>query len=181
MNLQILERASGARILCAITFHFVAARVGYLAEVMRSLSEFTVAAMDVVIVTNSFREEELAQLRRLCAETLAGKNGTVRSYEGLAHPFDLAWCHKAIIADEFAAGNHGRYSHFIYLEDDIRLSFANFCYFLEFREALRGFGLLPSFVREEWSAALGGFVASDAFWPVYVPFKQTFCSATRQW
>jgi hypothetical protein len=40
---------------------------------------------------------------------------------------------------------------------------------VEFRENLRSFGLLPSFVRVEYNAALGGFVASDAFWPIYVP------------
>jgi len=171
LNPLASERARAARILCAITFHFVGARIGFLAEVLRSLSEFPVAAMDVAIVTNTFRDEDLAPLRRLCAEIFSGKNATVRSYGDLAHPFNLAWCHKDIIASEFASGNNGRYTHFIYLEDDIRLSFANFCYFTEFREALRGFGLLPSFVRVEWSATLGGFVASDAFWPVYVPVQ----------
>jgi hypothetical protein len=42
---------------------------------------------------------------------------------------------------------------------------------LEYREILRSFGLLPAFVRVEYSAALDGFVASDAFWPVYVPVQ----------
>ena len=62
-------------------------------------------------------------------------------------------------------------THFIYLEDDIELSFANFCYFVEYREVLRSFGLLPAFIRVEYSAVLGGLVASDAFWPVYVPVQ----------
>jgi hypothetical protein len=130
-----------------------------------------IADMGVVIVTNTFSDEDLEQLRRLCSEILSGKSGSVRSYGNLAHPFDLTWCHKAIISEEFAAGNHGRYTHFIYLEDDIELSFANFCCFVEYREILRSFGLLPAFVRVEYSAALGGFVASDAFWPVYVPVQ----------
>ena len=59
----------------------------------------------------------------------------------------------------------------MYFEDDIRLSFENFCYFVEFREHLRRSGLLPAFVRMEYSSALTGFVASDAFWPVYVPVQ----------
>ena len=61
--------------------------------------------------------------------------------------------------------------HFIYSEDDIRLSFANFRYFVEFRERLRPIGLLPAFVRTEFSAAQSGLVASDAFSPVYVPVQ----------
>ena len=72
------------------------------------------------------------------------------------------------LAKEFAT-NDDHYTHFVYLEDDIRLSFENFGYFVEFREHLRRSGLLPAFVRMEYSSALTGFVASDAFWPVYVP------------
>jgi hypothetical protein len=160
-----------ARALCAITFHFSDTHLGFLAAVLRSLSEFPVAEMSVVIVTNTFSEEDLAQLRRLCSEMPSGKSASIRSCGDLPHPFDLTWCHKAIISEEFAAGNDGRYTHFIYLEDDIELSFANFCYFVEYREILRSSGLLPAFVRVEYSAALGGFVASDAFWPVCVPVQ----------
>jgi len=171
LNAEAWERARAARILGAITFHFSVARLGFLAAVLRSLSEFPVADMGVVIVTNTFRQEDLALLRRLCAEILSDKSFSIRSYGNLPHSFDLTWCHKAIISEEFAEGNHGRYTHFMYLEDDIQLGFTNFCYFVAYREALRSFGLLPSFVRVEYSAALGGFVASDAFWPVYVPVQ----------
>jgi hypothetical protein len=167
----VSEQACAARILGAITFHFDATRLGFLAEVLRSLAEFPVAARDVVIVTNTFREEDIVLLRRLCAEILSDKSASIRSFGDLRHPFDLTWSHKAIIAEEFAGGNHSQYTHFIYLEDDIRLSFANFCYFVEFREKLCNFGLLPSFVRVEYSTALTGFVASDAFWPIYVPVQ----------
>ena len=171
LNPVVRDRALAARVLCAITFHFADNHLGFLTAVLRSLSEFPVADLSVVIVTNTFREEDLAQLRRLCSEMPSGKTASIRRYGSLPHPFNLTWCHKAIISEEFAAGNHGRYTHFIYLEDDIELSFANFCYFVEYREVLRSFGLLPAFIRVEYSAALGGFVASDAFWPVYVPVQ----------
>jgi hypothetical protein len=163
------KRVNAARILAAISFHFDPARLIFLAEVLRSLSEFPVPTVEIAIVTNTLRQDQLTIIRRLAAEVLSGKSVSVRSYGDLAHPFDLTWCHKAIIAEEFAAGEHARYTHFIYLEDDIRLSFVNFCYFLEFREILRSFGLLPSFVRVEYSTNVEGFVASDAFWPIYVP------------
>lgn len=168
----ISERnAQAARILCAITFHFNRSRLGYLAEVLRSLAEYPVAAMDVIVVTNTLHKDELSLLNRLCRETLPQDEVSVRSYGDLADGWDLTWCHKTIIATEFVHENHGRYTHFIYLENDIRLSFLNFCYFVEYREALRGFGLLPSFVRVEYSKALGGFTGSDVFWPVYVPVQ----------
>jgi hypothetical protein len=165
------ELAHSARILAAITFHFSDTRLAVLTEVLRSLSEYPVEAMHVVIATNTFNDNELATLRRLCDETVTTGSCSVRSYGDLRHPFDLAWSHKAIIAREFVTENNGRYSHFIYLEDDIRLSFENFSYFVEFREKLRDFGLLPAFIRTEYSASLRGLVASDAFWPVYIPVQ----------
>jgi hypothetical protein len=166
-------RAREAHILCAVTFHFDSARLGFLAEVMRSLSAFPVAAMDLVVVTNTVREQDLTSLRGLCGDMPSGKSASIRSYGELDHPHYLTWCHEELIADEFVKGN--RYSHFIYLEDDILLNFANFCYFVEFREILRPFGLLPAFLRTEYSANLGTLVASDAFWPVYVPVQSHIC------
>jgi hypothetical protein len=163
------ELAHSARILAAITFHFSDTRLAVLTEVLRSLSEYPVEAMLIVIATNTFNDNELATLRRLCDETVTTGRCSVRSYGDLRHPFDLAWCHKAIIARDFVEENNGRYSHFVYLEDDIRLSFENFSYFVEFRAKLRDFGLLPAFIRTEYSASLRGLVASDAFWPVYIP------------
>ena len=169
MKSSFLERGCATRVLVAISFHFRSTRLIYLSEVLRSLSEFSVAAMHVVIVTNTSCQEDRALLSRLLDESLADKTGEVRSHPDLAHPFDLTWYHKPVISSDFIAKNSGTYTHFIYLEDDTRMTFPNLCYFLEYRELLRHFGLLPSFLRMEYSDSLGGFVASDAFWPVYVP------------
>jgi hypothetical protein len=157
-----------ARILCAISFHFVRARLEFLSEVLRSLAEFDVLTIDVNIFTNTTDAVELFLLQRLCSEILSGSHAEIRSFGTLEHPYDLTWCHKPIISKKFLDDRLG-YTHFIYLEDDIRLTFANFCYFDELRGRLLSTGLIPSFVRVEWSGALGGFVASDAFWPVYIP------------
>jgi hypothetical protein len=160
--------ARDARILVAITVHFNAVRLEYLAEVMRSLAEFPVAAMHVVLVTNTVDDQELAVLQRLCDEIFSGKTASIRSYEYLGHPHYLTWRHRKIVADEFIRGNDGHYTHFIYLEDDIRLSFVNFEYFVEYREKLRHAGLLPSFLRVEYNQVLNGFVGSDNRVPVDV-------------
>jgi hypothetical protein len=162
------QRAQSARVLVAISFHFDFTRLGFLGEVLRSLSEFAVAAIEVVVLTNVADAETIAPLQRLCHETL-GDLCQIRSYADLANPWDLTWRHKAIISDEFIDRDHGDFTHFIYLEGDIRLTFANFCYWLEFRDLLRPAGLLPAFVRMEYRAAVGGYAASDAFWPIYVP------------
>ena len=84
--------AHDARILVAITVHFNAARLHYLAEVLRSLAEYPVAAMHVILVTNTVRDDELTVLRGLCDEILVGKTASVRSYEypGASALFDLA-------------------------------------------------------------------------------------------
>jgi hypothetical protein len=162
--------AESARILVAISFHFDFTRLGFLGEVLRSLSEFPVAAIEVVVLTNVADAETIAPLRRLCLETL-GDLCNIRTEVDLASPWDLTWRHKVIIADEFIARNHGDFTHFVYLEGDIRLTFANFCYWLEFRDLLRPAGLLPAFVRMEYREATGGYTASDAFWPIYVPVQ----------
>ena len=45
------------------------------------------------------------------------------------------------------------YTHFIYVEDDILLSFDNFCYFVYYRKMLKRQKLIPSFQRIEYNDA----------------------------
>jgi hypothetical protein len=165
------ERVREARILCCITFHFVRTRLESLADVLEALADFPVAALDVVIVTNAIDDAEGSMLRRLTAEILDGGRATIHRVDDLAHPFDLAWRHKEVLAGRFLGAEGEGYTHFVYLEDDIRFTFENFRYFVEAREQLRDAGLLPAFVRAEWSHPAGGLVATDLFWPVYVPVQ----------
>jgi hypothetical protein len=146
-------------------------RLNFLAETIRSLAEFPVASLDVVVVTNAVQDDELRLLQRLCDEALAGQGVVVKSHDVSANPWDLTWRHKQIIKDEFVPPRENGHTHFVYLEGDIRLSFINFCYFVEFREKLRGHGMLPAFVRTEFYNNAIGFTASDAFWPVYAPLQ----------
>src|SRR5579862_2977077 len=120
-----------ARILCAITFHFLPQRLGFLSEVLRSLAEFDVAAIDVSIITNTTDSTDTNLLKRLCAESFPGHRAEIRSFGNLTHPYELTWCHKSLIAEQFLDQRYS-YTHFLYLEDDIRLSFSNFCYFNEY-------------------------------------------------
>lgn len=166
---SLLERAFSARLLVCITFFYRASRLCFLAQVLRSLSEFLVEEIEVIVLTNTDREEELKVIRRLCGEILSDNKYQIQSFSDLQDPKDLVWQHKAIIAAEFGPTSQNRHTHFIYLEDDIPLSITNFLYFVAYREKLRAARLLPAFVRTEYSTAMGGLVASDAFWSVYVP------------
>ena len=91
--------AESARILVAISFHFDFTRLGFLGEVLRSLSEFPVAAIEVVVLTNVADAETIAPLRRLCLEIL-GDLCSIRTEVDLAGAWALTWRHKAIISDE---------------------------------------------------------------------------------
>jgi hypothetical protein len=146
------------RILVAVTFHFRESRLQYLFQVIRSLSEFPVEVLDVVIVTNVDNDTSLNQIRDLCAplfkpfpvRPMAKKSVSIESHTGLSDPWFLPWCHKHLIVDSFL-GADSIYTHFIHIEDDILLSFDNFCYFLCYRELLKSKRLIPSFQRVEYN------------------------------
>jgi hypothetical protein len=167
----MIEHAQSSRLLSCITFRFRADRLVFLAETLRTLAEYPVASMDVVILTNYATEAGVGLIDQLAREIFPTNSTQVRTFDRFDDPYELAWCHKPIIAHEFLEGIQPRYTHFIYLEEDIGLTFTNYCYFLLFRERLRDFGLLPAFVRMDYSVAQSGFVATDSFWPVYVPLQ----------
>src|SRR5271165_2871921 len=62
------------------------------------------------------------------------------------HGFYLTWAHKALFGQ--ALSDPG-FSHFVYLEDDLRFTRESLAYWCRFREPLALFGLLPGFVRYE--------------------------------
>ena len=62
------------------------------------------------------------------------------------HGFYLTWGHVPILR---AAARGGRFSHLVYLEDDMRLTDAHLRYWSRYRRPLAEHGLLPGFVRYE--------------------------------
>lgn len=138
-------------ILVAITFHHVPKRVIYLLDVVRALADFPVRRIDIRVMINDVPDAEFDALHAVLAATLsANATVTLVRCRDLAHPFDLAWAHKRLIPDEFLA-EASPYSHFVYLEDDMRFGFRNFRYFVEHRPFLATHGLIPSFLRVEYS------------------------------
>lgn len=138
-------------LLVAITFHHVPKRVIYLLDVVRALADFPVRRIDIRVMINDVPDAEFDALHDVLAATLsANATVTLVRCRDLAHPFDLAWAHKRLIPDEFLAED-STHTHFVYLEDDMRFGYRNFRYFLEHRAFLASHGLIPSFLRVEYS------------------------------
>jgi hypothetical protein len=120
-NMIVPSSVTQANILVGITAHYNPPRIRYLTELLITLSQYQVNRIDVVVVTNTVVEAQLGVLTRLCQDTFPDGNATVQSYPNLLHPFDLGWMHKSLISDRLLSGDSD-YSHFIYSEDDIRLT-----------------------------------------------------------
>jgi hypothetical protein len=142
-----------ARILIAITFYYRAERLQFLCQVLQGLAEFPVELMKVVIITNA-NDREVLSIRRLCDILLAKE----KAYELEPVPsellernkFAMTWHHKTLIINPFLEGVE-KWTHFICLEDDIKISFRNFCYFMRYRGPLGKHGVIPSFIRVEYN------------------------------
>ncbi|AMA56724.1 hypothetical protein BCCGELA001_10980 [Bradyrhizobium sp. CCGE-LA001] len=118
-------------------------------------------ALDVVIITNADQDEDLKRIRDLSAplfrslparSALSTKSLSIESFPKLANPWLLPWSHKHLVSERFLSAESA-YTHFIYVEDDILLSFENFCYFTHYREMLKERRLIPSFQRIEYNDA----------------------------
>lgn len=147
--------------LVAITFHYDESRFCYLEKVLECLSSFPKA--DIAIFTNTRFGPKIARIeksiKKILPHGVGGGSTSIKSCLFLKHPYELTWCHKGMIRDEFLnESNH--YTHFVYLEDDIALDFNNFCYFFHFRKVLKDLGVLPGFLRFEISPS-GDEVVSD--------------------
>jgi hypothetical protein len=62
------------------------------------------------------------------------------------HGFYLTWAHVPLLR---AAAESGRFSHLMYLEDDMRFTDDHLSYWVRYRTPLAELGLLPGFVRFE--------------------------------
>lgn len=137
-------------IMVVVAFKFRAARLRHLFEVATGFAEYTDAAVNFIVTTTA-DDAELATLERsLVALRTSGMRVSFRQVPfDPAAPYRVTWAHKTLLREAFLPDP--RYSHFIYVEDDIRLSHLNFSYFRLFREQLRPYGLLPGFLRYEFN------------------------------
>jgi hypothetical protein len=174
--LKTWRRRKNARLLVAITFHFVPDRLRYLDEVIGALAGYPVSKRKIVVVTNTTEKAEQASLWHLFEKhkLAAKRDGWLCVVTDLPNPYLLTWAHKRLIIDEFLASD-GEYTHFAYIEGDERLSFENFAYFLAAREMLRNTKLLPGFLRTEWSTKRQLYVNQDNWKPIVVADRPFVC------
>ena len=146
------------RVLAEVTFHYNAAKLRYLFQVIRALSEYPIEMLDVVVVTNVADESKLRKISSLCQPLFrphpwrpdSTKSLAFASFPKLADPWHLPWSHKRLISEKFLSPD-ANYTHYIHLEEDILLSFDNFCYFANYRDVLAPHRLIPSFQRIEFN------------------------------
>lgn len=152
--LSMQEKPS--RLLICITFHFLPSRLVYLKKIATQFSELA-DFTKIVIITN----DRNAHLQISEVLSPLGLNLEILSPTLLGHPYLLAWCHKDVFRQHLDL-KQCEFTHYLYLEDDILITEQNIHYWMEARERLRPFGLLPSFVRFEVNASSQQRVSTDS-------------------
>lgn len=148
------------KLVVAITFHYDEARFGYLKNVCLQIP-FLAFDYKILIVTNVGQEIFQNKIR----EQLEGlANYEIIAYPTMGHPYFLTWGHFSIFKQYFLSERS--YSHFMYLEDDIKLTSKNVNYWLRGRYELLDTGFYPSFVRYEINSAVKISVATDITKPL---------------
>lgn len=132
------------KLAIAVTFHYAENRFQYLAQ---TTAHFGLLAtkVDVAVITNAADEERRNNIR----SAIAARSFDLQVFSPtlLGHPYLLAWSHLDVFRRLFQEDQS--ITHFMYLEDDIRVSPENIEYWLRGREFLKQFGLIPSFLRYE--------------------------------
>lgn len=152
------------KLLVAISFHFVAERLKYLRETTRDLSSFA-DEVHLVVVTNASDGESHRQISEHVPQL---DRFDIAVPALLGHPFLLTWVHRNIFKTRYEEQED--ISHFLYIEDDIKLTSENIAYWLEGREKLLPFGLIPSFLRYELKDGSTQKLATDITGRVFLPW-----------
>jgi hypothetical protein len=150
---------SGGTLLVHVPFHFVPRRWTYLRDALGALAAYRLAAVSVVVDTNS--AEAVALVRSVPTDA----RFTVRAevHRDLAHPFELTWAgrrHMANAADGF--------DYFMYLEDDILVPWEAFESWAAEEATLGERGFVRGFLRVERDGQ-GRVVATDWAAPLRRP------------
>ena len=138
-------------------------RFGYLATSVFYLSQIDEYEVKIKVVTNS-KIEEIENLAapiksRVDDSTLEQyvASETEISKEGKKINWLLTWVHKSLFLKDLRNSESDPRDLFLVLEDDALFTSANLEYFLNELSDMEEVGLLPSFIRSEWSDA-------DACW-----------------
>lgn len=151
------EPADRADAVLAVVAHWrpddPGTRLGHLEQCLAGILELDVEQVVAVVVTNApgptardigARTGSIATATAPRDTLVTGWQPTLRYRNG----FYLTWAHVPLLR---AAAATGRFSHLLYVEDDMRFTGTNLDYWLRARRPLAHHGLLPGFARFEWS------------------------------
>ena len=132
-------------------------KVKQLADLILGLSRINVKRLEISVFTNLRNYEELNPIFKPIESRLRGGghwNINLVSTEemtikGVYNPWLLTWSHKHKLKQDVLKSKKD--SLFLYLEDDAIFLQDNLEYFLEFRPKLQKIGLIPGFLRAEFS------------------------------
>lgn len=133
----------------SIAAHYVPARIGFLAEVMKAIASWARPQVSVTVVTNDLAIADEPAMQS-CTDSLRARGYEVR-YDlahGMAHPFHLTWWHKQHLK-EWHAREGTPQDLFMYIEDDIVVTAENIAYFAKYLDAAKAKGFIPGFLRFE--------------------------------
>ena len=138
-------------------------RFGYLATSIFYLSQINNYQVKIKIITNSriddFENLAAPMNARIDDSTLEQyiASESEISVEGKKFDWLLTWVHKSLFQNDLKSAQSNFNDLFLVLEDDALFTTANLEYFVRELLDLEEVGLLPSFIRSEWSD-------SDACW-----------------
>lgn len=136
---------------------FAQRRVEYLATSIFYLSQISHFKLSMFVVSNlqikDFSELTMPIISRDDGSKIELYVAPEQEFSYLGQRFDwlLTWVHKKQMKIDFENSNPQKGDYFLVLEDDALFTSANLEYFINHREDLSLVGLIPSFIRSEWS------------------------------
>jgi len=154
------------KIFRCIAFHYKEDRLPNLQKIIEA-SYSDDYELHTVITTNAINESDL---ERVVNEVRINGNAhskiEITSFPNLPNPWLLTWTHKQLMLIAFRSR---RFSHYIYTEDDIRLSEDNILNWIALKTTLDltdKNGCFPSFARVEYCKKSNGWKYTDQLRPI---------------
>jgi hypothetical protein len=115
-----------SKILVCIAFHYVESRLVYVNQLINNYITYD-ADVDIIVDCN----QDVKLNAKVCVHDLE-------------HPYHLTWMHRKHFAD-----NIDNYDYFMYVEDDMLVTYEAFNEYVSNFDELWGLGCVPSFIRVE--------------------------------
>jgi hypothetical protein len=140
----------------------------YLANLVLGISRINCSGINFVLVSNVYPEEFDFLLKplefnsnNLARVEVVTREQMIDGPTGKFVPWLLTWSHKSIMRRDVKTGDKN--SFYLYLEDDALFTQENLEYFMEYRLVLAEKGLIPGFLRGEWSGIHSKWIHPDTF------------------